>query len=274
MRTQWYKLETASEPDPILRLSNLSMATDQNRSVRWWQIVEEYSSRAMTSGADKLVAIAAVAETFQRLIPIQERRRWRYLAGLWEQTLLRDLVWSPEHSGLLPERPAYRAPSWSWASVDCHVTVVAAPASFQKPSGLVVHDVHVEPKSWDARFGAVVDARLSVTSMVKDIGGCRVTTIGITMSFRDPVTGYEGAFGLDALELDWEEESGNQVDVTLLQVESFKGSSDSYEMILVLKSTGQPNEYRRIGTFFPNRAEMPRWSEWDASFTERRIEII
>ncbi|OIW26971.1 hypothetical protein CONLIGDRAFT_635186 [Coniochaeta ligniaria NRRL 30616] len=223
----------------------------------------------MTSGLDKLVAIAAVAETFQRLIPIQERRRWRYLAGLWEQTLLRDLVWSPEHSGVLPARPPYRAPSWSWASVDCHVTVVAAPASFQKATTLVVHDVHVEPQSWDARFGAIVEARLTVTGMTKDISDCLVTAGGINMSFVDPDTKFMGILGLDA-----SEPGGSSVSVTLLQVEGFKGSSDSYEMILVLRSTGRPSEYRRIGSFFPNKREIHRWSEWDASFTKRTIEII
>jgi hypothetical protein len=268
MRMQWYKLETASDRFESFLLADLSITTDQIRSVRWWQIVKEYSSPAMASGSDKLVAIAAVAKTFQRLIPIQERRRWRYLAGLWEQTLIPDLAWSTGHSGVPPERPPYRAPSWSWASVDGPVGTAAPTTTLQKPSTLVVHDVYIEPKSWDARFGAVVDARLTVTGMVKDISNCRVTTGGMTMALLDPVTGFEGTFQLDALEPQW------PVDVTLLQIYGFNESFGNFEMILVLKSTGHPYEYSRIGFFMPYRDEMPRWSEWDASFAERRIEII
>jgi len=42
-----------------------------------------------------------------------------YLAGLWRQMLLEGLLWhlEPRRDHLRP-RPAWRAPSWSWAAVD------------------------------------------------------------------------------------------------------------------------------------------------------------
>lgn len=277
MRTQWYKLETASEPDH-LRFLNPSLVNDQTRSVRWWQIVEEYSSRAMTSSSDKLVAIAAVAESFQRLIPIQEKRGWRYLAGLWEKTLLRDLVWSPAgvvQGELLPERPPYRAPSWSWASVDCKVSVVASPDSFQKRYNLVIDDVHVEPKSWDSRFGAIVDARLTVTGMTKIMTDCQVVLGGLWLQFYDEVTEYFGILGLDAREPVPEPGSQNSLTVTLLQVENFQGSAPDFsQTIIVLRQTQRSDEFQRLGSLFLRKSEIHRWEDWDASFTEKKIEIV
>ncbi|KAJ4009465.1 hypothetical protein NW766_008582 [Fusarium irregulare] len=45
----------------------------------------------------------------------------RYLAGLWEKTLLFDLLWFVE-SNPVPGKPKNpRFPSWNWASVNCQV---------------------------------------------------------------------------------------------------------------------------------------------------------
>ncbi|KAK6214114.1 hypothetical protein LQW54_004716 [Pestalotiopsis sp. IQ-011] len=40
----------------------------------------------------------------------------RYLAGLWEKTLLRDLFWRPKNNRSEARLGQWRAPSWSWAS--------------------------------------------------------------------------------------------------------------------------------------------------------------
>lgn len=79
----------------------------------WYSIVAEYSSRDLTRPRDKLVAIGAVASELSRAVG-----RNVYLAGLWANTLIHDLLWST-HPHLDPCRPEeWRAPSWSWASVD------------------------------------------------------------------------------------------------------------------------------------------------------------
>jgi hypothetical protein len=45
-------------------------------------------------------------------------RKGRYLAGLWEDTLLSDLSWKKySHFGHRPPKSLTRAPTWSWASV-------------------------------------------------------------------------------------------------------------------------------------------------------------
>ncbi|KAL1937517.1 hypothetical protein VTO73DRAFT_13103 [Trametes versicolor] len=83
---------------------------------RWWSIVDGYTRRALGHPSDKLVACGALAEAFHRVL------RTDYLAGLWRDTLLRDLIWSRAIRGT--ERPAvYRAPSWSWAAVDGEIII-------------------------------------------------------------------------------------------------------------------------------------------------------
>jgi hypothetical protein len=76
--------------------------------------VEQYSRRSLTFSFDKLPAVAGIAET------AHQKLGYRYLAGLWEETLLRDLAWLSK-AGLTPETPrdiSQRLPTFSWASVD------------------------------------------------------------------------------------------------------------------------------------------------------------
>jgi hypothetical protein len=99
------------------------MISDELRGLRhgigepifvWDQIVEYYSKRQLTNGEDKLVAVSALAKEM-RLILNDE-----YLAGIWRKTLLLGLLWSIFMTDVLDtvRFPKYRAPSWSWASID------------------------------------------------------------------------------------------------------------------------------------------------------------
>jgi hypothetical protein len=82
----------------------------------WRTLVTEYSEMNLTKGEDKLIAIQALAQTMQDAI------QDRYIAGMWESRLVEDFLWRamPE----MQDRPRitrpkeWRAPSWSWASID------------------------------------------------------------------------------------------------------------------------------------------------------------
>ncbi|KLU86055.1 hypothetical protein MAPG_05074 [Magnaporthiopsis poae ATCC 64411] len=88
---------------------------------RWQVVVTDYSARDLSSSADKLPALSGLAQAFQSRMPDNQ-----YLTGLWETSLLDDLLWC--HRPVAKSRRAargrpltYRAPSWSWASVDGNV---------------------------------------------------------------------------------------------------------------------------------------------------------
>lgn len=103
----------------------------------WYSVVAEYSSRELTRPRDKLVAIGAVASDLS--IAVGQNI---YLAGLWANTLIHDLLWST-HPHLDPCRPEERrAPSWSWASVDHPVRFDRLP----RPDLPPIVDIDVEGK--------------------------------------------------------------------------------------------------------------------------------
>lgn len=93
---------------------------DLEGALRWWETaIHFYTSRQLTNPSDKLPALSGLAQLRK------QARGGVYLAGLWQDSLIHDLCWyhtldyNVATSGRVGRRPAeYRAPSWSWASVD------------------------------------------------------------------------------------------------------------------------------------------------------------
>lgn len=86
----------------------------------WYKLVEDYTSRNLTVLTDKLEAIAGVASV------VNINLKDDYVAGMWRSSPPQALLWRPdrEYDGLFkrsftPYAPSmYRAPSWSWASLE------------------------------------------------------------------------------------------------------------------------------------------------------------
>ena len=86
----------------------------------WSKIVSLYTAGDLTVASNKLVALSGLAKKMQ--IMLQDE----YLAGLWNGTLASDLLWmvinGKQANGLPSKRPdQYRAPSWTWATLDGHI---------------------------------------------------------------------------------------------------------------------------------------------------------
>ena len=79
----------------------------------WYDTIMTYTACDLTFATDKLVAISGVAKRFEYLLDDV------YLAGHWKRTMIKELCWEYPMSAQPRRRPtSYRAPSWSWASVD------------------------------------------------------------------------------------------------------------------------------------------------------------
>ncbi|KJZ69278.1 hypothetical protein HIM_11337 [Hirsutella minnesotensis 3608] len=82
----------------------------------WYRTVQEYSRLQLTFESDKMAALAGLTQRLESL-----RSDDRYMVGLWERSLLLDLLWMVWPSPT-PGRPRIaRYPSWSWASVNSQV---------------------------------------------------------------------------------------------------------------------------------------------------------
>ncbi|RYN15891.1 hypothetical protein AA0119_g12215 [Alternaria tenuissima] len=81
-----------------------------NRSVIWKSVITIYTELQLSYPTDKLVALGGLAKRFAQSDD-------EYLPGIWSQTLIEDLTWLTRTLSGEPKL-LWRAPSWSWASVD------------------------------------------------------------------------------------------------------------------------------------------------------------
>ena len=129
----------------------------------WQFILETYSNANLTKPTDKLVAIAGLVQEWA------VRSQDTYLAGLWKNDIHRQLLW---HSQLLQERlrkrsTPYRAPTWSWASMDAVVynEIVDESLSDCVPISNFVR-AEVEPSGPDP-MGALLSASITLSGPLK-----------------------------------------------------------------------------------------------------------
>jgi hypothetical protein len=78
----------------------------------WPRILSLYSKTSLSFSRDKLPALSGLAKRWLATHPNDT-----YLAGLWRSNLLETLLWQNDSRTATRVRP-WRAPSWSWASID------------------------------------------------------------------------------------------------------------------------------------------------------------
>jgi hypothetical protein len=137
----------------------------------WHEIVRMYSKLELSESTDKLLAIAAVAEAISGAFLDHNSATGNYKAGLWQQHMPLNLLWYRVYAHSKP-RPAYRAPSWSWASIDSGVLIPGHETlSGYHPDRYTSKVLHVETQlaSKSAPYGQVLSGKLRIEGLVKDI---------------------------------------------------------------------------------------------------------
>ena len=125
----------------------------------WHHAIEEFSCRRLTFPEDKLPAVAGLAVSFQELLDDE------YLAGLWRGNLARELLWSTWPNLQLLKPAKWRAPTWSWASVDNKVAFNRTPSTDARNLTRIVN-CSVTPRSAASAFGEVAAGVLEIEAPV------------------------------------------------------------------------------------------------------------
>jgi hypothetical protein len=123
----------------------------------WWsKIVSLYSAANLTFSRDKLPALSGVARRSY------EERGGQYIAGIWrDKDIEAQLCWHAMNPRL---RPAWRAPSWSWMSIDGKVFSKCRWKDINHMQDTYAHvfDVNIELLGQDP-FGEVRSGYVSIT---------------------------------------------------------------------------------------------------------------
>ena len=170
----------------LIRLLNTSdeLAKIDIREIRrfWSYIIGDYTARQLTKDKDRLPAIGGLA------LQIRHHMGGEYIAGLWSRYLELGLLWSGniqptsrDRQGSAWDDPTiiyrpqkYRAPSWSWTSVEGRVDSwhresvqdLYQSSSEKTEITMQVLDYNIQLKSPVLPFGELTGGTLAVTGHV------------------------------------------------------------------------------------------------------------
>ncbi len=137
-----FPIAVSSNLMDLKQQSILNLAKGDNTIDKWVKIVEKFSSSSLTFDKDKLVALSGLAKIFR------DSTGYRYLAGIFDcrEKFVHQLSW---YGGWLnpAKRPKdFRAPTWSWASVNLGVSFKYLGTDTQS---FEILDASVIPRSFD-----------------------------------------------------------------------------------------------------------------------------
>jgi hypothetical protein len=241
---------------------------------RWYHevIAMDYSKRLLSVSEDKLPAVSGLARLVAR------STQSRYIAGLWEYGLCFGLCWkvnapAPPHVS----RIGYRAPSFSWASVDSQVDWL--PGIFDTnipPSSLLtVLGWRSTPATSD-RYGRISLAVLRVTGQVKR---CRVIPREVREWPNDENTNILGVrneplqFSKAWMDTAPVEESLLSMLVCAVQQELPDVTWTVYALLL-RPATGRPGVFSRRGLALLYGNEAYDQTMWPGGYRNATITII
>ncbi|KAK0651131.1 heterokaryon incompatibility protein-domain-containing protein [Cercophora newfieldiana] len=217
----------------------------------WYNMLHRYMGRELTYCADRLPALAAVAQRMQWVLGDE------YLAGLWSGSIVRGLMWYRDDEPV-KRLAEYSAPSWTWASI-----AASARIYFRNFTALAPHfsiiDCRTFPTYSAAPYGSVQYGYLRVTGLLVPAFFDRSTPVLCSRSLS--MANFPGFVNphVDAIDKEWETNDAS-IPLYLLCVALDNGSM--LGLILRELDTG---EYNRWGFFtmrLADRYDAQRYSSY------------
>lgn len=212
----------------------------------WQKFVDIYSDCGLTKpDKDKFLAISGIA----RKIGAGDD----YAAGLWRSVLIRQLRWSTDGGCSRPT--TWRAPSWSWASIDGPIYADAPTEAFLERDYRVVciiHEVDVKTAT-DDPFGPVDQgAALKLEApLLKAMISITKNQYGYPIHWMNNITGN--------VQFDTRPAQGGETIFCMpLTVQTRRGSEAIYG--IVIEPIGGSGQFERCGTF--RMAAMNMFDQW------------
>ncbi|KAH7071848.1 heterokaryon incompatibility protein-domain-containing protein, partial [Paraphoma chrysanthemicola] len=160
----------------------LSVSTPETTYWAWERVVERYSRRSLTVSDDKLPAISGLARFFHTSFDLPE---CNYLAGLWKSYLVEGLLWHVTGSRPHSRPTKWRAPSWSWASIDGDVGYFQESYQFMFEPGIQIDACQCTPSSID-EFGRVRGGYIRLRGVL--------TQVPVSVRLLDQNSPYTGSY--------------------------------------------------------------------------------
>jgi hypothetical protein len=205
----------------------------------WWSIVRIYSQGQLTRLLDKEMACSGLVKSLETTF------KDSCIVGLWKKGMPFQLLWE---SGYLSTRcPYYRAPSWSWLSVDGEIAAGPMEGDSTLMSHAIVEDIVV------TRAGQQNGDRIK-SAYIKLKGYIKKAKLEMQLStgslIIDDCHSQKQFISIDGRVSKWGSGSGNVCCLLIFSKFSLEKTS---RRGLILRQTSRPEHerevYERVGTF-------------------------
>ena len=153
------------------------LSSNENSLGIWYRLVTQYTRRALTIQSDRLPAISGIASMFS------SATGYNYFAGIWKEDIQGLLWFNVDPQG---HRPAYYAPSWSWASSIGAISYrFETERAITSPEDAKIIDVSIVNSSADA-FGQVKGGYVKIRGISIELQCSLSNGGGYVLEARNP----------------------------------------------------------------------------------------
>lgn len=224
----------------------------------WRSLVEDFTHLQLTRHEDTLPAMAGLAK---KTMALTGRSEANYLAGLWRQTFVEDMMWQRERSVGAVDRVNKNVPSWSWARDDMPKSFVTQGGqSLAQLCDLIEGVCTPDSISGDSFLGVQLGGHAILSGYLLP---ARVTKLGITID-ENPRIQY-----CPRKDFEWSSDSsgrrpvveGDRVFALPLVLRTSLHGAEGYGVdvhALVVRCCPGEQTYHRVGIFWTSLLHLGR----------------
>ena len=266
---------------------NSALTSEQDLFTLWCRIVTCYTTKSLTKESDRLIALSGIAKKAQIKLNSE------YLAGLWEKDLARGLTWNSCLTTNCPRVPTariplqYRAPSWSWASVEGKVEWTLQ----SQPNGIHIIHSHCNVGHLDTTggvHGGYIHLSGYVVQVYYHYGYPWLNESPYALSARTSRYGGQAVSFIPDTRIDIAGpdyiEDGSKLHCLILHgilglhhMERVTATESIYFMVLRSTKSSKHNDcpvFSRVGMGCSRVSDFPIWTGFFSSATKKEIVII
>lgn len=225
--------------------------------LNWERIVEVYTQGLLTEESDKCIALSGIVDALQNLTDDT------YYAGLWASRFVQHICWTTatlenEEQNVTPKRPSrYRAPSWSWLSLDSNIMFYGRTVSLHDNDKIMTEIVNAEIQNTSQnKLGSIQGGRILCRGPLKkarwgSVSGRPGKFLILEGHLIDHGQYWNFMHSQIMMDLGVDEPCNNVFCLPILSHETPENPYKDGDFVgLILTATGErENEYRRAGCF-------------------------
>ena len=236
--------------------------------LHWPGVVREFTRRKLTIQTDRLPALSGLA-AFTKSNAAED-----YVAGLWKSELPESLVWQVWY-GESERYEDYYAPSWSWASVNGHISMHSIAVENELPLKCKILEISTVLAT-DNPFGPLKSGFIKIQGPVAILS---LNMVRIGGPYEPGETQYDGELILDVKGPALEVTSADEILFLIVKKKAYILNGKTFEKKYIriygiaLKMVRDDGQYMRVGSV-QVKCDDKDWDSWMQKVKTQIVTIV